>query len=102
MPMQPDADSRPTPGRPPLDVEELQRRGTYRNDRHGDEPAGRVMGTAMTAAARQRVLKGLPAPAKAIVELVLDEYDGDWDRLGLIVLRAFASSVARLEQLQAS
>ncbi len=74
-------------------------RGTLRGDRH--------LGLTTTAPARlsvadrRRALAGLDSAARRLAGRVVDAY-GDWDEASLTLVRAFARSAARIEQLEAA
>jgi hypothetical protein len=86
------------PGPDPLSADEHRHRGTYRRDRHQPEPVEAVEGE-LTAAQRQRLLAGMPAPGKAILESLLATYC-DWSPDALALLRVLGFAFARVEALQ--
>ena len=81
-----------------ISIEEHLARGTYRQDRHGPRDSDRVV--MVTRAERQRVLKGLTPGARVVASRLLASY-GNWNAAMFEVLRAYALSCDRLEQLQA-
>ena len=81
----------------PIEVHCL--RGTLRGDRHLAPTTSAP--DVLSGAARRRTLAGLDREARRVAARVLDEY-GDWDEASLTLVRAFARSVARIEQLEAT
>jgi len=74
-----------------LTAAEHLRRNSYRADRHGPK---------VPVDDRGRLLHGLPPAAAAIAGALFDAFD--WNPAMLIVLRAFALSCDRAEQLQSA
>jgi hypothetical protein len=85
-------------GARPVSVEEHLLRGTFRADRHVRPTAAAP--AVISAADRRRALGGLEPAARAVAARMLDAY-GDWTEPGLVALRAFARTAARLERLHA-
>jgi hypothetical protein len=81
-----------------ISIEAHRLRGTLRGDRHlGPTPAAPAR---LSDAARRRALAGLDPAARRVAVRLVDMY-GDWDEASLTLVRAFARSAARIEQLEA-
>ena len=74
-------------------------RGTLRADRHLKPTTAAPV--RLTVADRRRALAGLDPAARRLAVRVVDAY-GDWDEASLTLVRAFARSAARIEQLEAT
>lgn len=84
-----------------LSPEQHHLAGTYRRDRH-DPPNGngaQAPPLHVSSADRRRTLEGLSRSARRLAVTILDSHDG-WDAPGLLTLRAYVLSCARLEVLQ--
>lgn len=71
-------------------------RGTFRADRHLPKSASSPQ--PLSPEDRRRTLHGLTPAERRIVERLLEAYE-DWDAGSLLLLRHFARSTARLEEL---
>jgi hypothetical protein len=80
-----------------LPVEAHILRGTFRPDRHGarlQQPSAPI-----SAADRQRTLRGLSSTARRLATALLDNYD-NWDAASLETLRQYVLSCDRLRALE--
>ena len=82
-----------------ISIEEHRQPGTLRADRHLKPTTAAPV--RLTVADRRRALAGLDPAARRLAVRVVDAY-GDWDEASLTLVRAFARSAARIEQLEAT